>query len=114
MAPASCRWTARQVDSKTIPHTIPFLISVDESFDVGVDTRYGVDDNDYQPPFRFTGKLDKLTIKLDEPKRTAEEEDFHQETRRKHVEKCEPSERAAMNVKQRKRTRLRLANGPSN
>jgi arylsulfatase len=23
-----------------------------------------VDDNDYQPPFRFTGKLDKLTIKL--------------------------------------------------
>ena len=30
----------------------------------GVDTRTGVDDKDYQPPFRFTGKLDKLTIKL--------------------------------------------------
>jgi hypothetical protein len=28
-----------------------------------VDTRM-VDDNDYQPPFRFTGKLAKLTIKL--------------------------------------------------
>jgi hypothetical protein len=29
-----------------------------------VDTRTGVDDNDYQVPFRFTGKLTKLTIKL--------------------------------------------------
>ena len=25
-----------------------------------------MDDNDYQVPFRFTGKLDKLTIKLEE------------------------------------------------
>ena len=25
-----------------------------------------MDDNDYQPPFRFTGRLDKLTIKLEE------------------------------------------------
>ena len=30
----------------------------------GWDTRTGVDDNDYQPPFRFTGKVDKLTVKL--------------------------------------------------
>ena len=72
----SCRWTARQVDSKKMPDTIPFLVSFDESFDVGVDTRYGVDDNDYQLPFRFTGKLGKLTIKLVPPERTAEEEDF--------------------------------------
>ena len=54
----------KEVASKTMPHTIPFLISFDESFDVGVDTRTGVDDKDYQVPFRFTGKLDKLTIKL--------------------------------------------------
>jgi len=33
-----------------------------------VDTRTSVDDNDYQPPFRFTGKLDKLTINLIPPK----------------------------------------------
>jgi arylsulfatase len=39
-------------------------MTLDETFDVGVDTRTGVDDNDYQPPFRFTGKLDKLTINL--------------------------------------------------
>ncbi len=53
----------KEVAKKTIPHTIPALMTIDESFDVGVDTRTGVDDKDYQPPFRFTGKLDKLTIK---------------------------------------------------
>jgi arylsulfatase A-like enzyme len=64
----------KEVAHKTIPHTIPALMTIDESFDVGVDTRTGVDDKDYQPPFRFTGKLDKLTIKLEPPKMTAEEE----------------------------------------
>ena len=59
----------KEVARKTMPYTIPFVISFDESFDVGVDSRTGVDDNDYQVPFRFTGKLDKLTVKLDLPKR---------------------------------------------
>ena len=54
----------KEVASKTIPHTMPFLETFDETFDVGVDTRTGVDDKDYQPPFRFTGKIDKLTVKL--------------------------------------------------
>jgi hypothetical protein len=54
----------KEVASKTMAHTVPFLISFDETFDVGVDTRTGVDDNDYQVPFRFTGKLEKLTINL--------------------------------------------------
>ena len=56
----------KEVDSKNMPATVPFIFSLSESFDVGVDTRRGVDDNDYQPPFRFTGRLDKLTIKLEE------------------------------------------------
>ena len=55
---------ARKSPRKTIPHTIPFLETFDETFDVGVDTRTGVEDKDYQPPFRFTGKIDKLTVKL--------------------------------------------------
>ncbi|MDR6929504.1 arylsulfatase [Pseudomonas sp. BE134] len=63
----------KEVDRKAIPHTIPFIATVDETFDVGVDTRMGVDDNDYLPPFRFTGQLDKLTIKLEAPKLTSEE-----------------------------------------
>jgi len=54
----------KEVASKTIPHTIPFVETIDETFDVGVDTRTGVEDKDYQPPYRFTGKLDKLTVKL--------------------------------------------------
>jgi arylsulfatase A-like enzyme len=53
-----------EVDNKKIPHTIPALMTIDESFDVGVDTRTGVDDKDYQVPFRFNGKLAKLTLKL--------------------------------------------------
>ena len=65
----------KEADSKKMPYSIPFMVSMDESFDVGVDTRYGVDDNDYQPPFPFTGKLNKLTVKLVPPKMTAEEED---------------------------------------
>jgi hypothetical protein len=68
-----------EVARKAIPHTIPFIATVDETFDVGVDTRMGVDDNDYQPPFRFTGTLEKLTIKLVPPKRTAEEEQLLQQ-----------------------------------
>jgi arylsulfatase len=58
---------------------VPALFTIDESFDVGVDTRTSVDDKDYQPPFRFTGKLNKLTIKLEPPNRTAEEEKLFQE-----------------------------------
>ena len=54
----------KEVAKQTMPHTIPFLLPSDETFDVGVDTRTPVDDKDYQVPFRFTGKIDKLTFKL--------------------------------------------------
>ena len=50
--------------NKKIPHTIPFLVTFDETFDVGVDTRTPVDDKDYQVPFPFVGKVDKVTFKL--------------------------------------------------
>jgi hypothetical protein len=33
-----------------------------------------VDDNDYQVPFPFTSRLDKLTIRLIPPERTVAEE----------------------------------------
>ena len=54
----------KQVDEKKIPHTIPFLMTIDETFDVGIDLRTPIDDRDYRVPFRFTGKLAKLTIRL--------------------------------------------------
>ena len=52
------------VDTKEIPKTLPFLFPEDETFDVGVDTRTPIDDRDYQVPFRFQGKLVKLTVEL--------------------------------------------------
>jgi arylsulfatase len=64
----------KEVASKTVPHTIPAIMTIDESFDVGVDTRTGVEDKDYKPPFRFTGKLDKLTIKLGPNQMMAEDQ----------------------------------------
>lgn len=64
----------KEVASEKIPHTIPFLMSIDETFDIGSDTRSGVEDKDYQVPFKFTGTVDKLTIKLIPPKLTAEEQ----------------------------------------
>jgi arylsulfatase A-like enzyme len=54
----------KQVASKAMPHSIPFILTLGETFDVGVDTRTPVDDTDYQVPFRFTGKVARLTIKL--------------------------------------------------
>ena len=35
-----------------------------ETFSVGIDTCTSVDEKDYQVPFAFTGKLNKLTVKL--------------------------------------------------
>ncbi len=53
--------------SQQVPHTIPFILTIDETFDVGVDTRSPVDDKDYQVPFRFNGEIAKLTVKLEPP-----------------------------------------------
>jgi hypothetical protein len=53
-----------EVANQKIPHTVPALMPWDETFDVGVDTRTGVEDKDYQVPFEFTGTIDKLTVQL--------------------------------------------------
>jgi arylsulfatase len=53
-----------EVAKQAIPHTIPFLTTIDETFDLGLDTRTGVEDRDYKPPFRFIGKLEKVTFNL--------------------------------------------------
>jgi hypothetical protein len=53
-----------EVASLTLPKTIPFLMPPDETFDVGLDLRTGVNDQDYQPPFRFNGAIHKVTFEL--------------------------------------------------
>jgi arylsulfatase len=61
------------VDTKTMPKTLPMILQWDEAFDIGSDTLTGVNDADYKPPFAFTGKLSKLTIKIDRPQLSPED-----------------------------------------
>jgi arylsulfatase len=55
------------VATQKMEHTLPFILQWDEALDVGSDTLTGVDDEDYQPPFEFTGKLNKVTLTIDRP-----------------------------------------------
>jgi len=67
-----------KVDGKAVQtikmeKTLPMILQWDESFDIGSDTLTGVNDADYQPPFEFTGTLDRLTIKVDRPQLSPED-----------------------------------------
>ena len=53
--------------------TVPIILQFDESLDIGSDTLTGVNDADYQPPFTFTGKLNKITLKIDRPQLSPED-----------------------------------------
>ena len=63
----------KEVAKKTIPHSIPLLMTIDENFDIGVDTRTPVDDLAYDVPFQFTGTIDKLHYKLGPEQITADD-----------------------------------------
>ena len=69
----------KELAKKTIKHSIPILMSIDESFDIGSDTRTGVDDS-YELPFTFTGTIDKLTFKLGPSQMTAAQQRKSAET----------------------------------
>jgi arylsulfatase len=63
------------VDGKTLAqqkmeHTIPFLMALDESMDIGMDTRTGVDES-YKLPFKFTGTINKVTYHIGPEQLTA-------------------------------------------
>jgi hypothetical protein len=62
------------VSTQKIERTVPLILPVDETFDVGSKTGTPVDDRDYQIPFTFTGRINKLTISVEPPKLTAEDE----------------------------------------
>ena len=63
----------KTVDSHPMTHTLGGGIPWSETFTVGIDTSTSVDEKDYQVPFEFTGKLNKLTVKLG-PKQVSAEE----------------------------------------
>ena len=62
----------QEVARNSMEHTTPITFPEDESFDVGQDTRTGVAmiEYRYDTPFKFTGKINKLTFKL-EPEKDA-------------------------------------------
>ena len=61
----------QEVDKKSMKNSTPITFPEDETFDIGQDTRTGVAmlEYRYDVPFKFTGKIDKLTFNLEpEPK----------------------------------------------
>src|SRR6516225_6533876 len=63
----------KEVASQKMERTLPFILQWDENFDVGADTGTPVNDEDYQVPFRFTGKLNKLTLTIERPQLTPDD-----------------------------------------
>jgi arylsulfatase A-like enzyme len=55
------------VSENSLEHTTPITFPEDESFDIGQDTRTGVAllEYRYDVPFKLTGKIDRLTFKLE-------------------------------------------------
>jgi len=71
------------VATQKMEHTIPIILAWDENLDVGSDTGTPVDDQDYQVPFSFTGKIDKITLTIDRPTLTpADEKRLTEESQR--------------------------------
>jgi arylsulfatase A-like enzyme len=65
----------KEVAKNSMEHTTPITFPEDETFDVGQDTRTGVAllEYRYDPPFKFTGKINKLTFKLEPEKEIAKQ-----------------------------------------
>jgi len=57
----------KEVARNSMKNSTPITFPEDESFDIGQDTRTGVAmlEYRYDPPFKFTGKINKLTFKLE-------------------------------------------------
>jgi hypothetical protein len=57
----------KEVARNSMDHTTPITFPEDETFDVGEDTRTPVAELEYHydVPFKFTGKIDKLTFRLE-------------------------------------------------
>jgi arylsulfatase len=58
----------KEVARNKMENSTPITFPEDETFDVGQDTRTGVAliEHRYDPPFKFTGKINRLTFKLNE------------------------------------------------
>ena len=73
--PACCRWTARRWRPKPWSTPCRSRSRRTRRFDVGLDTRTGVAmiEYRYDVPFKFTGKIDRLTFNLEPQAKAAPE-----------------------------------------
>jgi len=72
----------RVVAEQKMEHTIPLILEWDENLDVGSDTGTPVNDQDYQVPFAFNGKIGKITLTVNRPQLTPEDIKKLQEAQR--------------------------------
>jgi len=63
----------RKVDTQTLEYTLPMTKPLDTVVNIGDATLTPVDDKDYQIPFKFTGKIDRITIVLEPPELSPED-----------------------------------------
>ena len=70
----------KKVASEKLRRTIGYRMSLDETLDIGEDTGTPVSE-DYHVPFKFTGKLEKVTIHIAEEKLTEEQLQEYRENR---------------------------------
>ena len=72
----------KEVARNSMEHSTPITFPEDETFDIGSDTRTGVAmlEYRYDVPFKFTGKINKLTFNLGPQQVTAEEREQMQKT----------------------------------
>lgn len=64
-ATATLYVNARQVGQARLTQTVPFAFSFEDTFDVGEDSASPV--GDYQSPFPFTGKIDRIELNTAPP-----------------------------------------------
>jgi hypothetical protein len=67
----------KEVARKTLENTVPITFPEDETFDVGMDTRTPVAliEYHYDCPFKFTGKINRLTFTLSPPEYVADQKE---------------------------------------
>jgi hypothetical protein len=61
------------VSTQKMENTVPLTKPLDTVVNIGAAAGTPVDDEDYKIPFKFTGKIDKITITLEPPKLTPED-----------------------------------------
>ena len=55
------------VATEKLDYTLPLTKPLDTVFNIGDASGTPVDDSDYSIPFKFTGKINGITIKVDRP-----------------------------------------------